>query len=131
MPHLTLEYTANLAGTPPTPELLLSLHRVLESEAGIRIQNCKSRFLELKDWVVGAKEPHSAFVHLDIRFLEGRTLELQQALGERALEVLKSHFLPEPDGVELQITVDVGEIRKATYFKFPPGTLGPPPLRMV
>jgi 5-carboxymethyl-2-hydroxymuconate isomerase len=124
MPHLTLEYTANLSGTPPTPDLLLALHHLLKTVAGIRLENCKSRWREVEDWVVGPGDPDAAFVHLDMRFLEGKPLEIQQALGETALEVLASHFGPEPPGIDLQITVEVREIRKATYFKFPPGTLG-------
>ena len=131
MPHLTLEYTSNLATTPPTPDLLLTVHRLLEAVAGIRTENCKSRWREVEECVVGSGDPDSAFVHLEVRFLEGRALEVQQAVGEGALGVLKDHFLPGPDGVDVQITVDVQEIRKATYFKFPPGTLGGPAVRLV
>ncbi len=131
MPHLTLEFTSNLSGTPPTPELFLNLHRLLETVAGIRPENCKSRWREVEGWVVGSGDPASAFVHLDLRFLEGRALEIQQAIGQGVLEMLKAHFLPEPEGLDLQITVEVQEIRKATYFKFPSGTLGRPVVRLV
>jgi 5-carboxymethyl-2-hydroxymuconate isomerase len=131
MPHLTMEYTSNLAGTPPTPELLLTVHGLLGAVAGIRPENCKSRWREVEKWVVGSGAPGTAFVHLEIRFLEGRALEVQQAVGEGALGILKDHFLPGPEGVDVQITVDVQEIRKATYFKFPPGTLGAPAVRLV
>ena len=131
MPHLTLEYTGNLSSTPPTKELLLSLHHLLEAIAGIRVGNCKSRWRKVEDWVVGDGDPDAAFVHLDFRFLEGRPLEIQQAVGQGALDALKAHFHPAPEGVDLQITVEVGEIRKATYFKDPSGTLGPPTVRLV
>jgi len=131
MPHLTLEYTSNLAGTPPTKELMLGIHGVLNAVAGIDPANCKSRWREVEEWVVGFGDPASAFVHLDLRFLEGRPFEVQQAVGESVLDLLKAHFLPEPEGVDLQITVDVQEIRKATYQKFPPGTLGGSPVRLV
>jgi 5-carboxymethyl-2-hydroxymuconate isomerase len=131
MPQLTLEYTPNLSETPPTPELLLSVHRLLNAVAGIRLENCKSRWREVRDWVVGTGDTDSAFVHLEIRFLEGRGLEVQQAVGEGAMGILKEHFLSNGEGVDLQITVDVQEIRKATYFKYPPGTLGGPPVRLV
>jgi 5-carboxymethyl-2-hydroxymuconate isomerase len=131
MPHLTLEYTENLSSTPPTKELLLSLHHLLEAIAGIRVGNCKSRWRKVEDWVVGDGDPDAAFVHLDFRFLEGRPLEIQQAVGQSALDALKAHFHPAPDGVDLQITVEVGEIGKATYFKDPPGTLSGPQVKLV
>lgn len=131
MPHLTLEYTANLSENPPTRELLLSLHHLLQATAGIRVENCKSRWRKVEDWVVAAGDPDSAFVHLDLRFLEGRSVETQAAVGEGALELLKAHFHPAPEGLDLQITVEVGEIRKETYFKDPPGTLGGPQVKLV
>ena len=131
MPHIKLEYTANLSGTPPTPELLLSIHGLLNAVAGIRPENCKSRWREVDGWVVGFGDTRSAFVHVDLRFLEGKPLEVQQAVGEGVLDLLKAHFLPGPPDVELQITLEVQEIRKATYFKFPPGTLGGPAVRLV
>lgn len=131
MPHITLEYTSNLSETPPTPGLLLSIHGLLNAVAGIRPENCKSRWREVNEWVVGFGDTSSAFVHLDLRFLEGKPLEVQQAVGEGVLDLLKAHFLPEPPGVDLQITVEVQEIRKASYFKFPSGTLGGPAVRLV
>jgi len=131
MPHLILEYTANLDHARPTRELLLSLHHMLNAVAGIRVENCKSRWRRVDNWVVGTGDGTSAFVHLDLRFLEGRSVEIQQAVGEGALEALRSHFLPGPPGVDLQVTVEVGEIRKATYFKYPGGTLGPGPATRV
>ncbi len=126
MPHLTLEYTSNLAHKRPTAELLLRLHHLLESTAGIRVANCKSRWREVGEWVVGNGEGESAFVHLDIRLLEGRPREVQQAVGRGAAEILMAHFLPAPEEVDLQITVEVLEIRRVFYFKHPPGTLSPP-----
>jgi 5-carboxymethyl-2-hydroxymuconate isomerase len=126
VPHLTLEYTSNLAQKAPTPDLLLRVHRLLASAAGIRIGNCKSRWAELEKWVVGDGKDESAFVHLSIRHLEGRPLETRQAVGAGALQVLRDHFLPAPEGADLQITVEVMEIRVDAYFKDPPGTLTPP-----
>ena len=131
MPHITLEYTANLSENPPTRELLLSLHHLLQAMAGIRIENCKSRWRKVEDWVVDLGEENLAFVHLDLRFLEGRTEEIQRAVGQGALDALKAHFHPGPEGVDLQITVEVGEIRKESYFKDPPGTLGGPQVKLV
>ena len=119
MPHLTLEYTSNLREKRPDAGLLLHLHHVLESVAGVRIDNCKSRWREVDQWAVGAGEGEAAFVHLDIRVYEGRPEDVRRAVGATALDVLKRHFLPAPAGVALQITVEVLEIRKALYFKDP------------
>jgi len=132
MPHLNLEYTANLDEWGYQSDVLLSLHRLLESVGGIKIENCKSRCRVAEDWLVADGTTDSAFVHLDIRFLEGRPVDLKQAIGHGALEILREHFTPAYEEVgDLQITVEIHDIQRATYFKDPPGTLGPPPLSLV
>ncbi|MBT8398764.1 MAG: 5-carboxymethyl-2-hydroxymuconate isomerase [Gemmatimonadetes bacterium] len=134
MPHLTLEYTANLGEWAAEPELLISLHRLLESAAGIKIENCKSRWRMVDEWVTGDGKVGSAFVHLDVRFLEGRPPEVKHAVGAGAVELLHDHFalaLDGPDPLEVQITVEIQDIQRASYFKYPPGTLGPPSLSLV
>ena len=131
MPHLTLEYTANLSDKRPDATLFVTLHRLLESVAGIKIGNCKSRWRKTDEWVVGAGEGPSAFVHLDLRFMEGRPEKVKQALGMALLEILRAYFGPPQSGTDLQITVEIQDIRKVSYFKDPPGALGPPPTVMV
>jgi len=131
MPHLTLEYTVNLDEWASDPGLLLTMHRMLEAVAGIQIGNCKSRWRMVDEWVVGDGEGKSAFVHLDLRFLEGRPMSVKQAVGAGALELLRAHFAPASEELDLQLTVEVQDIRKATYFKDPPGSLGPPNLSLV
>jgi 5-carboxymethyl-2-hydroxymuconate isomerase len=131
MPHLTLEYTANLDEWANDLNLLSSLHRLLHSVAGIKIENCKSRWRMMEVWVVGGGEGESAFLHLDLRFLEGRPLGTKQAVGVGALELIRKHFASVPEELGLQITVEIRDIKKDTYFKHPPGTLGPPSLSIV
>jgi 5-carboxymethyl-2-hydroxymuconate isomerase len=131
MPHLTIEYTSNLDEWAGDSDLLLSLHHLLQSVAGIDIRNCKSRWRMMEEWLVGEGSTSSAFVHLDIRFLEGRPADLRQAVGAGALEVLRKHFATASEKLDLQVTVEVLDIRRAFYFKDPPGTLGPPPLTVV
>ena len=131
MPHLTIEYTANLDEFAGDRSLLLSLHQLLHSVAGIDIHNCKSRWRMMDEWLVGDGSTSSAFVHLDIRFLEGRPQDVKHAVGAGALELLREHFAGASEDRDLQITVEVLDIRRAFYFKDPPGTLGPPPLTLV
>lgn len=115
MPQITLEYSANL----PAPEmkpLLLSIHRVLQNEAGISIENCKSRIFKQDLFLIGEGETDRAFVHLQVRFLEGREDTVKEVIGRRLLELLDSHFQTGSE-CRLQITVELGDIQQAAYFK--------------
>ena len=124
MPHLRLEYSSNLDEAIASPVLLLDLHRTLERVAGISIGNCKSRALPVPRYVVAGGGPDGAFVHLDVRFLEGRPLEVRRALGEALLARLLEAYGAGRAG--LQVTVEIAELPRVTYFKHPPGTLGDP-----
>jgi 5-carboxymethyl-2-hydroxymuconate isomerase len=131
VPHLTLEYTSNLDEWANDLSLLLDLHGILHSEAAIKVENCKSRWRMVEEWAIGDGEADGSFVHLDLRFLEGRPPRVKHAVGLSALERLRSHFAAVPEEMNLQITVEIRDIEKATYFKHPPGTLGPPSLTIV
>jgi len=122
MPHLRLEYSTNLDEAIASLDLLIDLHRTLERVAGISIGNCKSRAVPVPRYVVAAGEAAGAFVHLDVRFLEGRPLEVRRALGEALLARLLEAYGAGRAG--LQVTVEITESPRSTYFKHPPGTLG-------
>jgi 5-carboxymethyl-2-hydroxymuconate isomerase len=126
MPHLTLEYTSNLSQTIDVGELFPKLHQILADVGGISIHNCKSRAVRLDTYYIGKGGTQNAFIHLDIRFLEGRSLELKQRIGQQSLSWLKEFFAPSLAELELQVTVEIVDIQSQTYFKIPEGSLTRP-----
>lgn len=121
MPHLTLEYTDNLQPLAGFVELFGHLHRVLAEVSGIRLDNCKSRAVRREVYFVGAGGARQAFAHLTIRFLAGRSAEVKEQIGRQSLAVLQERLAS--TDLEVQITVEIQEIDRAAYFKFPEGTL--------
>jgi len=122
MPHLTLEYTENVQPEVAFDDLFARLHQVLVNVGAIAIGNCKSRARCLDIYYIGDGEPQHAFVHLVIRLIEGRSVELKRQIGRECLEVLEEFFTPSP-GLELQTTVEIQDIERTTYLKIPAGTL--------
>jgi 5-carboxymethyl-2-hydroxymuconate isomerase len=119
MPHITLEYTDNLTQKINSKVLFSRLHQILLHEGKINVDNCKSRAIRLDTYYVGSGEPQDAFVHLDVRFLEGRSTELKRRIGQLFLQWLEEYFEPSLARLPLQITVEVNSIDRSTYFKFP------------
>lgn len=121
MPHLILEHTANLPDPVASGALFRRLHEILADVGGIDIGNCKSRAVRREDFLIGNGQTDEGFVHLDVRFLEGRPEALKQELGGRLLEALREAYA----GARrpLQITVEIGDIPRALYFKH---SVGPP-----
>ena len=123
MPHLTLEYTSNIRQHVNFAELFSAVHRVLAQVGGVSIENCKSRAVKHHDFYIGSGGSSKAFVHLGMTMLEGRPLALKQKVGESILRVLQDTYAASMVEQDLQITVEVRDIQRATYFKVPEGTL--------
>ena len=117
MPHVTLEYTDNIDQPIEFRDLFAELHKVLANAAGISIANFKSRAQCLNTYRVGAGEAGNAFVHLEVRLFEGRSVESKREIGERGLEVLKKYFVRSLGDCELQITLEVRDMQRRAYFK--------------
>jgi 5-carboxymethyl-2-hydroxymuconate isomerase len=118
VPHITLEYTANIdrpqAGYS---NLFAALHRVLADTVGVDVANCKSRAIRLDTYRVGDGGAEDGFVHLEVRIFDGRPVKLRREVGQRCLAVLEDHFSQARQELNLQITVSVKEIEQKTYLK--------------
>lgn len=125
MPHLILEYSQNVGQTDDLDPLFLSLQETLAELGDIDIGNCKVRARPADVYRVAHGGKNGAFVHLDVRFLSGRTSEMKRTLGLVFLDILKDWFADSSTTLDLQITVEIHDIDRETYFKYPSGTLSP------
>lgn len=122
MPHLILEYSANLPAPPDLPDLFAALHQALAT-LGIPLDDCKSRAYRCDAYRVGTGAPDRAFAHLAVALLDRRPQEIQQRAGQLALGLLEKAFLD--TGLDCDLTVEVREMRAAGYFKAKPGGRAP------
>lgn len=93
---------------------------------GILIDNCKSRAVSRENFHVGDGKTGGAFVHLDVKLLEGREPPVKQALGEALVALLRDTYSEISQSLDLQITVQIRDIQRGSYFKYPGGTLPSP-----
>jgi len=123
MPHIILEYSANLTLLETTSTLFKGVHQQVQDIAGVKIENCKSRSYVANDYWVGTGDKNSAFVHLSVRFIEGRSAERKQVLGTSLCQLLRDAFGVGDADEHVQVTVEVSDIRLDEYCKFPAGSL--------
>ncbi len=123
MPQISLEYTGNITQDIIAQDLFAPIHKILGDVAGIPIKNCKSRAIQLDDFFIADGEETNAFAHLEIRFIEGRSPEVKTTIGELCLEQLEAYFAESTSSLDLQITVEILDIHKPSYFKYPKGTI--------
>ena len=116
MPHLFLEYSANL----PTVkrELLNELHLKLAEFETFKIQDMKSRAIPHEVFCLAEGNENRAFVHLQLAIMPGRSAELLRDASQKLHEYLKAYFLPLSKGLVCSFSVEVRELAKDSYMKF-------------
>lgn len=115
MPHLTLEYTANLPDFDPAAALE-ALNRCLADAGLFEEADIKSRALALETFRVGTAPALRAFVHAKLSLMPGRPPEVRQRLSQALLQALSAQVRTAP-GTDLQLCVELFEIHRETYAK--------------
>jgi len=120
MPHLVLEYSANLPDPPDFDRVLEGLHRAITTAGPFDLANVKSRVVRRERFRVADGAPERAFVHLSVAVLAGREAETLRATGHALLAVLQEAFPRAHAGRHCDITVEIREMRRDLYLKAVP-----------
>ena len=89
MPHLVLEYTANLLPDFEPAQALNRMYTVLLASGEFVPEHIKSRAVRLDDYLVGDAAPGS-FLHARLHLLAGREQATKQAIVEGLVAALRS-----------------------------------------
>lgn len=114
MPHVIVEYSANIEAEVPPQRLVEELHQAAIASGIAEPVAVRTRLMRREHYRVGDGSPQNAFVHIDIRARKGRTLEQKkaavQALYDQANKTLEPSFRARP----LALTVEIHEIDPET-----------------
>jgi 5-carboxymethyl-2-hydroxymuconate isomerase len=93
MPHLIVEYTANLKAEGDIPGLLKKANGVLIAQPGVfPIGGIRSRAIELTQWCMADGEDDYAFVHVTLKIGAGRDDKTKRKVSDELFEMIKAHF---------------------------------------
>ena len=123
MPHITLQFTDNIESLPNFNQLFSEVHQTINAIAGIKIENCKSKAIKLENFYIGDGSKSKGFLHLEVKFLAGRSIEVKSEIGRNLLQILKNQFEKSIKLLDSQITIEIIDIEKNCYYKYPKGTL--------
>lgn len=117
MPHLIIEYSANLEDRLDLDGLMVKLRDCAVASGvfalgGIRIRGaCRDRYL------VTDGDPANGFVHVVARIGHGRSLALRKEVAGSLFEVLCTHLDALYEACGLGISFEIQEIDPDTSFK--------------
>jgi len=117
VPHLIIEYSANIEDAMQIDSLLDKLHaRALETGVfplgGLRVRAHRADRFRIAD-----KAPDNGFVHVTALIGHGRSLDVQQRAGELLFETLTQHLAPLYATSPLAISLNIQEFHPVLNFK--------------
>ena len=130
MPHLVLEYSANVPDEPDFDLVLRRLHEAMTRVGPFDLSNVKSRAVRRERFRVADGSTDRAFVHLTASVLSGREALVLRETGLALLAVLRESFPRARAERACDLTVELREMPSGLYFKLaggshPPGSSVP------
>lgn len=117
MPHLTIEYSANLEAAGDLPGLCLVLRGALLATGLFEEGAVRIRALPCPHYAVADLLPQNAFAALLLRIGAGRTGEEKQRLGKAVMAAAETHFAALLARPHFALSLDVVENDPALSWK--------------
>lgn len=120
MPHIIIEHSANFTKNSvdlmkkEIPQIMAKI-----TEGDFDADQCKCRSHSFDEYLVGSTDQSSAsFLHVTIKILSGRTIEVRKKLSMQVMEFAKKIF----ENLDLKdkrcdLSVDITEMNKENYQK--------------
>ncbi|KAE9651186.1 5-carboxymethyl-2-hydroxymuconate Delta-isomerase [Pseudomonas sp. PB105] len=116
MPHLHLEYTANLTDLA-VDKTLLRLNNVLMASGQFGSEfDIKSRAVKLESFQVGTSLIPRGFIAVKLSLLSGRSPQVKQQLSQSLLAALQD-LGDWPAALQVQLSVQLVDMDRDSYSK--------------
>ena len=117
MPHLTIEYSANLDDKVDMAVLCRALHAAIMASGLFELGAIRVRAVCCADYAVADLLNENAFADLRLRIGAGRSAEDKARAGEMIFAAAATHFAPLFQTPHFALTLDVSEIDPALSWK--------------
>ena len=110
MPHLTLEYSANLKGAADLKNLCKLLAKALHETKLFELGAIRVRAIRSEIFAIADELPQNAFLDASLRIGAGRSAEDKKNLGEALFAVMAEFFKPEFATPHFALSLEIREI---------------------
>ncbi len=117
MPHVIVEYSANLEPKMDVPGLVGALHEAALATGLFDIDGIRSRAFRRDIYKVGDGNPENGFVHITARVAQGRPVEARENLGKSLLATAETKLADLLSTTPVSLAVEVHEIDRSMTFR--------------
>ena len=117
MPHLNIEYSANIEDQIALDELLDKLHTCALATGVFPLGGLRVRAHRTDAYRIADKAPENGFVHVTALIGHGRPLDVQQRAGAQLFATLTAHLESLLERSPLALSLNVQELHPVLNFK--------------
>ena len=117
MPHIVVEYSANLEEDVDVAALLRVVHDALLATEAFPPEAIRTRAARRDMYRVADGNPRNAFLAIVGRIAPGRLPELRHSLGKTVFEAVRAHLSEVSARRPLSITFELHEIEQTAAFR--------------
>ncbi len=117
MPHVVVEYSANIAAEADIPGLLQAIARTIRQADVFPVAGIRVRALEYRDYVIADDDPDYAFVAITARVAKGRPEADRRRTFDAVFEAVKAHLKPVNVRKFVALSLDVEEFGDRLAYK--------------
>lgn len=110
MPHLTLEYSANLDGAVDFDALCRALLAALMASGLVERGAPRVRAIRCEAYAIADEMPENSFIDMALRLGAGRTLEEKRNLGDAFIAAARPLLAPQFAQPHFALSLEVREI---------------------
>ncbi len=117
MPHIVIEYSANLEDVIEPMALVGAVHKAACDEPAFETVAVRTRAARREHFLIADGDPEHAFIAITARIGSGRTLETRRAAGEAMMAALFALVEPIYRTRGLLLSVEVAELDGAAMIR--------------
>ncbi len=117
MPHIIVEYSANVGGRMSPQSLVECVHEAALRTGVFPIGGTRTRAAERSCYRIADGHPDNAFVHIVLRIGHGRDLETRRRAAEEVFGEVCKFLEPLSQSSPLGISLEIQEIDPAVSLK--------------
>jgi 5-carboxymethyl-2-hydroxymuconate isomerase len=117
MPHLTVEYSANLEGRTDLDALCVALLETVLETGLFEVGAVRVRALRADHYAIADRLPENAFIDLNLRIGKGRTAEEKKRTGEALFATANTLLAPLFETPHFALSLEIREIDAELSWK--------------
>ncbi|MCK9913278.1 5-carboxymethyl-2-hydroxymuconate Delta-isomerase [Microbacteriaceae bacterium K1510] len=117
MPHLAMEYSANLDGKVDFRALVRAAHEAMISTGLFELGGIRVRAFRSDAYAIGDLVPDNAFIDMSLRIGAGRSEDKKKRAGAAIFAAVSSHVSHLLETPHFMLSFEIREIDKALSWK--------------